>query len=218
MVIKELKYTKKQINCVKKENNVKGMSLNSIDISLRNIYKEIVNDIDDFTTVVMCYDNNPNILEYVDMIRVSTDNICVLVSQDKLNDLESYTHIIVESKYYIYILENSIGTTISNLLSFKCVGTPHNKHELFDDEFLEDTLDIELPKQNTFKLDELVNKSKTVIGKVKKPKFSLPKIERHKREKTKGEKIVNILLLLAILGVLILLLYTLNQPFVSAYL
>lgn len=218
MVIKELKYTKKQINCVKKENNVKGMSLSSIDISLRNIYKEIVNDIDSFTTVIMCYDNNPDILEYVDMIRLYSDNICVLVSQDKLDNLEFYTHMIVESKYYIYILKNDIGTTISNLLSFKCVGTPHDEHELFDDEFLEDTLDIELPKQNTFKLDELVNKSKTAISKVKTPKFSLPKIERHKREKTKGEKIVNILLLLAILGVLVLIMYSLNQPFISEYL
>lgn len=205
MIIKELKYNKKLINMYAKNSGIKKsiMCMNNIDIDLRKIYRKVINDIDDFTTVVMVYDNNHNMLDYVKTILRTTDNICVLVSEVEIYDLDFYVHRIHNSKYYIYILENNIGEKISNLLISKGVGVSRDYLDLlFKDEFLEE-LGVEIPK-------EIVKKEKKEVGK--------RKSKKKKSEVSKGEKVINTLLLLVIIGVLILAIYTLNQPFISEYL
>ena len=73
---------------------------------------------------------------------------------------------------------------------------------LFKDEFLEE-LGVEIPK-------EIIKKEKKEVRK--------GKSKKKKSEVSKGEKVINTLLLLVIIGVLILVIYTLNQPFISEYL
>ena len=162
MIIKELKYNKKLINMYTKNSGIKKsiMCMNNIDIDLRKIYRKIINDIDDFTTVVMVYDNNHNMLDYAKTILHATDNICILVSEVEIYDLDFYAHRIYNSKYYIYILENNIGEEISNLLISKGVGVSRDYLDLlFKDEFLEE-LGVEIPK-------EIVKKEKKEVGKEK---------------------------------------------------
>ena len=205
MIIKELKYNKKLINMYAKNSGIKKsiMSMNNIDIDLIKIYRKVINDIDDFTTVVMVYDNNHNMLDYAKTILHATDNICILVSEVEIYDLDFYVHRIHNSKYYIYILENNIGEEISNLLISKGIGVSRDYLDLlFKDEFLEE-LGVEIPK-------EIVKKEKKEIRK--------GKSKKKKSEVSKGEKVINTLLLLVIIGVLILIIYTLNQPFVYEYL
>ena len=205
MIIKELKYNKKLINMYAKNSGIKKstMCMNNIDIDLRKIYRKVINDIDDFTTLVMVYDNNHNMLDYAKTILRATDNICILVSEVEIYDLDFYAHRIYNSKYYIYILENNIGEKISELLISKGVGISRDYLDLLSkDEFLEEELGVEIPKENKKEKKE-----------VKKQKSKQPKSKT-----SKGEKVINILLLLVIIAVLALAIYTINQPFISEYL